>query len=73
MSSPPASGCDPSSGPRRSGRTPFSTKRPDAGCAAGLAGLLKLREELAGRTVGIVLSGGNIDADTLRKVLDGAI
>ncbi len=41
--------------------------------AAGLAGLLKLRVELAGRTVGIVLSGGNIDEDMLRRVLDGEI
>jgi threonine dehydratase len=37
--------------------------------AAGLAGLLALREELAGKTVGIVLSGANIDAETLRQVL----
>jgi threonine dehydratase len=41
--------------------------------AAGLAGLLKLREALAGRTVGIVLSGANIDSETLRRVLDGEI
>lgn len=41
--------------------------------AAGLAGLIKLREKLAGRRVGIVLSGGNIDRATLRRVLDGAI
>jgi threonine dehydratase len=41
--------------------------------AAGLAGLLKLREQLAGRRVGIVLSGSNIDRATLRRVLDGAI
>jgi threonine dehydratase len=37
--------------------------------ATGLAGLLVLREALAGRRVGIVLSGGNIDAETLRRVL----
>ena len=37
--------------------------------AAGLAGLLRLRERLAGREVGIVISGGNIDAATLRRVL----
>ena len=36
--------------------------------AAGLAGLLKLREVLAGRRVAIVLSGGNIDLPTLRAV-----
>ncbi|MEJ7811030.1 MAG: pyridoxal-phosphate dependent enzyme [Gemmatimonadaceae bacterium] len=37
--------------------------------AAGLAGLLALRERLAGLRVGIVISGGNIDAETLRRVL----
>ncbi|HYN02831.1 MAG TPA: pyridoxal-phosphate dependent enzyme, partial [Vicinamibacteria bacterium] len=37
--------------------------------AAGLAGLLKLRDALAGKTVGIVLSGANIDRDTLARVL----
>jgi len=41
--------------------------------AAGLAGLLKLRDELAGRTVGIVLSGGNIDEETLRRVMSGGL
>ena len=37
--------------------------------AASLAGLLELRERLAGRTVAIILSGANIDADTLRRIL----
>lgn len=37
--------------------------------AAGLAGLLALAGRLAGQTVGIVLSGGNIDAATLRRVV----
>ena len=37
--------------------------------AAGLAGLIKLRDTLAGKTVGVVLSGSNIDAATLRRVL----
>ncbi len=37
--------------------------------AAGLAGLLALRDELRGRRVGIVLSGGNLDQATLRRVL----
>jgi threonine dehydratase len=41
--------------------------------AAGLAGLLKLRDQLAGRKVGIVLSGANIDRETLRRVLTGGI
>jgi len=37
--------------------------------AAGLAGLVALREQLAGKTVAVVLSGSNIDAATLRRVL----
>jgi threonine dehydratase len=37
--------------------------------AAGLAGLLQLRDNLAGKSVGICISGGNIDQETLRKVL----
>jgi threonine dehydratase len=37
--------------------------------AAGLAGLLALRDTLAGRTVAVIVSGGNIDQDTLRRVL----
>jgi len=41
--------------------------------AAGLAGLLKLGETLRGKTVGIVLSGANIDRETLRRVLSGEI
>jgi threonine dehydratase len=39
--------------------------------AAGLAGLLALREQLAGKTVAVVLSGSNIDADTLRRIVTG--
>lgn len=41
--------------------------------AVGLAGLVKLRDTLAGQTVGVVLSGANIDATTLRRVLNGEI
>jgi len=37
--------------------------------AAGLAGLLRLRETLRGREAGIVISGGNVDEATLRRVL----
>ena len=37
--------------------------------AASLAAALKLRTQLAGKRVVIVLSGGNIDAATLRWVL----
>ena len=38
--------------------------------AAGLAGLRALAPQLAGRRVGIVLSGGNIDELMLRRVLE---
>jgi threonine dehydratase len=41
--------------------------------AAGLAGLLALRDRLAGKTVGIVISGGNIDRATLARVLNGEL
>ena len=41
--------------------------------AAGLAGLRKLRKRLAGRAVGVVLSGGNIDRTTLARVVAGGI
>ena len=37
--------------------------------AAGLAGLRKLGTELAGKQVAIIVSGGNLDTDTLRRVL----
>jgi threonine dehydratase len=41
--------------------------------AAGLAGVFALREELAGKTVAVVISGGNIDQETLRRVLNREI
>jgi threonine dehydratase len=41
--------------------------------AAGLAGLRKLAPRLAGRTVAVALSGGNIDLETLRRVTAGEI
>jgi threonine dehydratase len=37
--------------------------------AAGLAGLFALRDQLAGKTVAVVLSGANIDEATLHRVL----
>ena len=40
--------------------------------AAGLAGLVALRDRLAGKTVAIVLSGSNIDQHTLRSILASA-
>ncbi len=41
--------------------------------AAGLAGLCALRDELAGKTVAVILSGSNIDAVTLRRVVTGEL
>jgi len=41
--------------------------------ATGLAGLLALRETLAGKSVGICISGGNIDQETLRRVVSREI
>jgi threonine dehydratase len=41
--------------------------------AAGLAGMGKLRDVLEGKRVGIVISGGNIDRETLRRVVDREI
>ncbi|HEX9100711.1 MAG TPA: pyridoxal-phosphate dependent enzyme, partial [Polyangia bacterium] len=41
--------------------------------AAGLAGLVKLRAELSGKRVAIVLSGGNVDLPTLRRVVTGEL
>jgi threonine dehydratase len=37
--------------------------------AAGVAGAIKLRDTLAGKTVAVILSGSNIDAATLERVL----
>lgn len=42
----------------------------EAAGAAGLAGLCKLAPQLAGKTVAIFLSGGNIDEATLRTVIN---
>lgn len=39
--------------------------------AAGLGGLCKLASALAGRRVGVVFSGGNIDESTLASILAG--
>lgn len=41
----------------------------EGAAAAGLAAVLADRERFAGRSVAIILSGGNIDAETLRAVL----
>ncbi|HKS05886.1 MAG TPA: threonine/serine dehydratase [Gemmatimonadaceae bacterium] len=42
---------------------------PEGAGAAGLAGLLRLREQLAGKTVGVVISGSNCDARTAMRAL----
>jgi threonine dehydratase len=34
---------------------------------------MKLAEELRGKTVGVVLSGSNVDFPTLRRVVNGEI
>ncbi|MEK7738105.1 MAG: threonine ammonia-lyase [Pseudomonadota bacterium] len=38
--------------------------------AAGLAGVLRYREKFAGRKIGLVLSGGNIDSTMLSDAID---
>jgi threonine dehydratase len=40
--------------------------------AAALAAAMKQRESLAGRKVGLTLTGGNVDADVFARVLAGA-
>ena len=42
----------------------------EGAAAIGLAGLIKLKDILAGKKVGIVLTGSNIDKETLKKVLN---
>jgi threonine dehydratase len=46
---------------------------PEGAGAASLAGLFRLAERLKGRRVAVVLSGGNIDEETLRRILDREI
>ncbi len=45
----------------------------EGAAAAGLAGLVRLREELAGQRVAVVLTGSNIDSATLCRVLTGKL
>ena len=40
--------------------------------AAALAGALQQRERWAGKTVGVTISGGNVDSDVYARVLSGA-
>jgi threonine dehydratase len=41
--------------------------------AASLAAALKEKESLAGKRIGIVLTGGNVDSDMYDKVLSGVL
>jgi threonine dehydratase len=41
--------------------------------AAPLAALMKERDQMRGKRVGLILSGGNIDADKLALVLTGGV
>jgi threonine dehydratase len=41
--------------------------------AGGFAGLRRLADELAGKSVAVVISGGNIDAETLRRIVNREI
>lgn len=45
----------------------------EGAAAAAFAGLYKLRDQLAGQTVAVVLSGGNIDQPLLARVLSRAL
>lgn len=45
----------------------------EGAAAIGLAGLLKLKNVLAGKKVGLVLTGSNIEQETLQKVFDNKI
>jgi threonine dehydratase len=41
----------------------------EGGGAAGLAAALKMRGELAGKRIGLILTGSNIDSKTLQHAL----
>lgn len=45
----------------------------EGAAAAAFAGVSKLRSQLAGKTVAVVASGGNVDQETLRRVLNAEI
>ena len=48
-------------------RTTHNLVEPAA--AVGMAGLMKLRETLAGKRVAVFMTGGNVDRETLRRVV----
>jgi threonine dehydratase len=43
----------------------------EGAAGAGLAAVLQERDEVAGKRIGVVLSGGNVDANTFVRVLAG--
>ena len=49
-------------------RTTHTMVEPSA--VASLAGLIKLRDQLAGKRVVIIFSGANIDSETLRRIMN---
>ena len=56
-------------------RTLFSTTHnvAEGAGAAPLAALIQERDLMKGKSVGVVLSGGNIDMDKFRDVLTGEV
>ena len=51
--------------------SPYKFNHPKGAGAAPLAGLMQERDRMAGRKVGVILCGGNIDTDWFRQVLAG--
>ena len=43
----------------------------EGAAAAALAGALKEKDENLGKRIGIILTGGNVDADVFARVLSG--
>jgi threonine dehydratase len=46
---------------------------PEGAGAAGIAGVRALAPRLAGKTVGVVMCGGNMDTEVLRRILNGEL
>jgi threonine dehydratase len=45
----------------------------EGAAAAALAGALKEKDSNLGKRIGVVLTGGNVDADAFARVLSGGI
>ncbi len=58
---------------RSASTTRIRTTLPKAPGAAPLAALLQERDRMAGREVGVILCGGNIDAPWMRTILGGGV